>query len=279
MMVENQISIGRFSQMVRLTTKALRVYEKRGLLLPENVDTLTGYRFYSTQQLQRGMLLAQLAWSKFSLDEMTQFILEWEQGGPTKIEALIQSKIKKIEEETQHLTSVKEFLSKFVDSEKKAIHSQRILFKDVPEIRVLSKRMLGSYSQTIGILINEIFRHIYSQPQQELIRVSGPVIFVCHDTEYKEFDADIEIAVPITGPIKGSDLIELKKLDGYKMASIVHTGPYDNVGSTYQIIYDYIQDNHYQIIGPSREIYLNTPQNNPPEKLLTEIQFPVEKLE
>jgi effector-binding domain-containing protein len=225
------------------------------------------------------MLLAQLSWSKFSLDEMEKFVSDWEQGDPQRLESLIQSKIKMIEEEARHLTSVREFLSKFVDSEKKAIHSQRIVFKEVPEIRVLSKRMLGTYSETIGMLINEIFRHIYSQPQQELIRVSGPVIFISHDSEYMETDADIEIDVPITGPIKGTDSIELKKLEGYKMATIVHTGSYDNLGSTYQMIYDYLQENNYQIIAPSREIYLNSPENQPPAQLLTEIQFPIALLD
>ena len=42
------LKIGEFSKMSQLTVKALRFYEKEGLLLPAAVDSLTGYRMYET---------------------------------------------------------------------------------------------------------------------------------------------------------------------------------------------------------------------------------------
>ena len=46
------LKIGEFSKLSHLTIKALRFYEKRGLLIPQKVDEQTGYRFYETSQLK-----------------------------------------------------------------------------------------------------------------------------------------------------------------------------------------------------------------------------------
>ena len=43
--------IGEFSVISKTTVKALRYYEKAGLLAPRNVDKFTGYRYYDAEQL------------------------------------------------------------------------------------------------------------------------------------------------------------------------------------------------------------------------------------
>ena len=43
--------IGEFSELSKTTIKALRYYEKEGLLIPAHVNQETGYRFYETSQL------------------------------------------------------------------------------------------------------------------------------------------------------------------------------------------------------------------------------------
>lgn len=44
-------SIGEFSRINRITPKALRHYDRIGLLKPAKIDEWTGYRFYAPQQL------------------------------------------------------------------------------------------------------------------------------------------------------------------------------------------------------------------------------------
>jgi DNA-binding transcriptional MerR regulator len=45
--MKNLLPIGRFSQLTRLTIKALRLYDELGLLRPAYVDPDTAYRYYS----------------------------------------------------------------------------------------------------------------------------------------------------------------------------------------------------------------------------------------
>jgi serine/threonine protein phosphatase PrpC/DNA-binding transcriptional MerR regulator len=51
------LSIGEFARASRLSTKALRLYDDLGLVLPAHVDPVTGYRFYAREQLERARLV------------------------------------------------------------------------------------------------------------------------------------------------------------------------------------------------------------------------------
>ncbi|CQD16631.1 MerR family transcriptional regulator [Mycolicibacterium conceptionense] len=54
------MSIGAFAKLAGLTASALRFYDDAGLLHPEQVDAITGYRLYSEKQLARALQLRQL---------------------------------------------------------------------------------------------------------------------------------------------------------------------------------------------------------------------------
>ncbi|MGO9082934.1 MAG: MerR family DNA-binding transcriptional regulator, partial [Streptosporangiaceae bacterium] len=45
-----EISIGEFARRSRLSLKALRLYDERGVLVPSRVDQASGYRYYDTAQ-------------------------------------------------------------------------------------------------------------------------------------------------------------------------------------------------------------------------------------
>ncbi|HUW65338.1 MAG TPA: MerR family transcriptional regulator [Spirochaetia bacterium] len=50
---ENMIKIGDFSNLTKVSIKALRHYDKLNLLVPARVDVTTGYRYYSVDQITR----------------------------------------------------------------------------------------------------------------------------------------------------------------------------------------------------------------------------------
>jgi DNA-binding transcriptional MerR regulator len=55
-----EISIGEFARRSRLSLKALRLYDKRGVLVPSRVDQASGYRYYDTAQLEEARLVVML---------------------------------------------------------------------------------------------------------------------------------------------------------------------------------------------------------------------------
>lgn len=48
-----KLKIGEFSRLMQVTVKTLRHYESKGLLMPDEVDKWTGYRYYTLGQMQR----------------------------------------------------------------------------------------------------------------------------------------------------------------------------------------------------------------------------------
>jgi len=55
-----EISIGEFARRSRLSLKALRLYDERGVLVPSRVDQASGYRYYDTAQVDEARLVAML---------------------------------------------------------------------------------------------------------------------------------------------------------------------------------------------------------------------------
>lgn len=54
------LSIGAFAARARLSAKALRLYDRLGLLAPAHVDEVTGYRYYRAGQVESARLVALL---------------------------------------------------------------------------------------------------------------------------------------------------------------------------------------------------------------------------
>ncbi|MFF4574880.1 MerR family transcriptional regulator [Streptomyces sp. NPDC001410] len=57
---EELLTIGAFAARARLSAKALRLYDRLGLLAPAHVDEASGYRYYRADQVERARLVALL---------------------------------------------------------------------------------------------------------------------------------------------------------------------------------------------------------------------------
>lgn len=64
------MTIGEFSMATGLTPKALRIYDERGILVPTAVDPVTGYRWYSSEQVRRGQEVMALRLAGVPLTEL-----------------------------------------------------------------------------------------------------------------------------------------------------------------------------------------------------------------
>jgi DNA-binding transcriptional MerR regulator len=55
-----EIGIGEFARRSRLSLKALRLYDERGVLVPSRVDRASGYRYYDPDQLDAARLVVMM---------------------------------------------------------------------------------------------------------------------------------------------------------------------------------------------------------------------------
>ena len=68
------LKIGEFSKLSQLTVKALRFYEREGVLAPSEVDPFTGYRLYTTSQLMDAAKVKSLRQLGLSVEEIRQIL-------------------------------------------------------------------------------------------------------------------------------------------------------------------------------------------------------------
>ena len=82
--------IGEIAEFYGVSRKAMRLYEKKGIIKPVKVDPANGYRYYSAEQVQQLNALLELKALGFSLDEIKTII-----DGNTAKEPLLQMLQKK----------------------------------------------------------------------------------------------------------------------------------------------------------------------------------------
>jgi len=99
---------------------------------------------------------------------------------------------------------------------------------------------------------------------------------LCYDEEYKENDADIECAIPISGRITINDpALEIKTYQRCTVLSYVHKGSYKQLYETYVYLYKYAEEKQLRVTVPNRELYFNDPATVSENELQTEIQIPI----
>jgi DNA-binding transcriptional MerR regulator len=69
-----EVSIGEFARRSRLSVKALRLYDKRRVLVPARVDEVSGYRYYDVAQLEDARLVAMLRQLDLSLAAIRKLV-------------------------------------------------------------------------------------------------------------------------------------------------------------------------------------------------------------
>lgn len=80
------LTIGAFAARARLSAKALRLYDRLGLLSPAHVDEATGYRYYRAGQVERARLVAMLRQLDMPLARIAEVVAAGD--GPTAAELL-----------------------------------------------------------------------------------------------------------------------------------------------------------------------------------------------
>jgi effector-binding domain-containing protein len=139
--------------------------------------------------------------------------------------------------------------------------------KQVDPLLVAGIRMKGRYSdcgQAFAKLGRRLGRHI-----------SGKPLCLFYDDGYRESDADFEPCMPISKQVE-ADGTSVRTLPGGRCLSLMHAGPYENLGGSYDRLQQYVQQHACRVSRPSREIYHKGPGmffRGNPKKYLTEIQF------
>ncbi len=278
-MAFDRIPIGKFSLITRLSPKALRLYDDRGLLVPEVKDLCTGYRYYTGAQIPRGVSIKTLCGLGFTLCEIDVLLAAKAEQDAATITELFGKRKWEIRSEVQRLQQIEAILANEAASLESIYMSlNEPLIKNVPSQRIVGKKGTGPYSETISRLMPDLCGQLFSEENQKnSLKITGPFMTLYYDCEYREKDATLECVVPIAGRIALSDpAMEVRNLPGGNVLSLIHKGSYSKLHEAWSRIGAFAEEREYISNGLHREVYLNDPQEVSEEDLLTELQIPVD---
>jgi len=272
-------TVGEFARLAQVSKRLLRYYDEIGLLKPDHTDSSSGYRFYTAGQLASLNRILALKDLGLSLEQI-QRTLESDVS-VDELQGMLMMKKAEIEnqllEEMRRIRKIETRLQIIRDEE--ANTEASVVVKNIPTYSVLGvRRVVETYEASL-----QIFGQMHRQLPRKLR--NGFFYCVCHDDDFVETNLDLEMGVLLEktheGAITLSDglILEESELPGAEMmaTTIVH-GTLENIFVGYAGIMRWAENNGYRLTGMSRERLLQLPENPYDNKIITEIQYPIEPI-
>lgn len=265
------LSIGTFSKISNVTTKALRYYDEIGLLKPVYINIENGYRYYNVEQLQTILLINKLKMYDFSLKEISE-VLE-SPNDNSILYSIIKQKDYNIQSKLNYYKCILNQLQKDILNLERGISIMDYL-NDV-QVKLVETQPVNVISIRKTINIKDYRKHInqlYEMIKGKNLTAMGAPISTFHGEEFDPENYDVEIAVPVKEVVTGT-----KKFGGALCAMATLKGEYSKLTSVYSKINEWIEKENYEVVAPPYEIYITDPAEVAPEDNITEIYFPVKK--
>lgn len=256
-------SIGDFARLGLVSTRMLRHYDAIGLLRPAHVDPGTGYRSYQAGQLARLNRVVALKDLGFTLEQVRSILDE--KVSTEELHGMVRLRRAQLEEriaaDRARLLSVEARL-RTIEREGH-MKTDEVVLKSVAPVRVagLSARAASYETEDIGPVIQPLFREVCGRMDAAGKPYIGPGIahYVPEDDGGVLVHASFEATF---GPedAAGLDLFDLPGIE--TAATIVHRGSMDDIGTTFQTLAHWIEENGYRSVGLARELSLHCPPDH-----------------
>lgn len=239
-------TIGQFSAMTKIPAKTLRYYDEIGLLKPAMIDPDNSYRYYDADSLLTAQQLLIFRACGIPLDTIGRMLNEKKEGGD--LLSLLQRHTETLEKRLSEIESYRSALDGIISS-LQGSEEQQVITAEREAMTVIALRQRGGH-ETISSLISSLFE----ESVRCRLEVTGPHSIIWH--EEKDFDSedmDMEIFIPVAETKSGCSI--LKAFPAQKRLSVIHRGPISTLGSSYEKIYDYAENENLSLEGPFEEQY------------------------
>lgn len=207
----SSIAIGQFSRMTRLTVKALRLYDREGLLVPAVVDPATRYRYYSKDQLKAAEMIRVMRSLDMPLRKIKDVLALEDKRAVAAELAHHQARVVEQIAARERMTR---YLEVLVREQSLVVDYSIELIEQAP-IRVASVRRETRLSR-IGGDIRAGFAELVGELSSLRAAPSGPPSVIYHDIIDEDVPGEIEMCVPIAARCTFTD----RDLEGGLFASL-----------------------------------------------------------
>jgi DNA-binding transcriptional MerR regulator len=269
---DGRLGIGEFARRSRLSLKALRLYARQGLLVPDEVDPANGYRRYRESQLLTARLVAMLRRLDLPLAMVSEIVTA---DGPRRA-GLLAEYWEAVERRVAAQRELAAHLRIRLLGEERSFDMFEVRERDVPEQTVLAEqRHVGPEELPVWI----------PAASSRLIRAArayggfaGPLFVVYHGEVNLDSDGPVEVCVPVAAEAHGASDVAVRQEPAHREAYVrlrKAQVQYPQILSAFDAVAQWMVSNGVNGTAPPREVYHGDFGSAGPADEVCDVAFPV----
>lgn len=135
-------------------------------------------------------------------------------------------------------------------------------------IAIREKIKIDEIPQVMGRLFGELVPLLGNE-----VQCVGPPFVLYHS--WSQDEVDMDVGFPVAGEGVTAGKVRPIELPSVRAAVSVHIGPYEKLVDTYNLMMVWMKQKGLVPADYMWEEYLNSPQDTPPERLMTKIYWPL----
>lgn len=238
--------IGELSKLCNISVKTLRYYDSVGLLIPDEIDKFTGYRYYSAAKLSELYRIIALKELGFSLDDIKKQITAKESAD------IVESLEAKMRELSELIGSTEKQLKRLCSIRDDLTQGERKMYNVI--IRQTDGMRLALLRKTFETKNDALLAAEKIACELPKAILGKRKVIINYETEHRESDFDLAACVEITGSLpKRTAYGEKALIFGGSVASLVC--PADDLDGAYKEMIRHLNDTNHKVCGAYYEIY------------------------
>ena len=205
--------MGRFAQTVGLTRKALRLYDQLGILVPDYIDSDSGYRYYSLSQYERARKIRLLRAMEMPLADIRRVL-----DAATLEEALqlIDDCQLAFESRSDQIRSAYRKVLSVMKKEAEPM-AVSVEIKTLPAFQALSIKRRIKIPE-FHSFIPQALEQLDSYLKRSGARIVGEPICFYYGPLNENDDGPVEICLPFDGQVEPEDGIQVREIISHQAA-------------------------------------------------------------
>ncbi|HEY5273819.1 MAG TPA: MerR family transcriptional regulator [Acidimicrobiales bacterium] len=265
------MAIGDFSRATHLNIKTLRHYHRIGLLEPADVDSMTGHRRYTTDQIPTAQVIRRFRSLDMPLEEIQAVITTPDLAARNELIAGHLRRLETTLARTQAAAaSLRDLLEAPSGAIAVAIGHRRIpatpaaAVSEVIDVRDASTWYQGALGELHAVLA------------AQKIAPAGPGGGIYANELFSHERGEATVFVPCAESVRDTGRVISLVVPEVELAIIVHAGDHSDVDLAYGALATHVTDHALALVGPIREYYVIGPHETPDEQQWrTEIGWPI----
>lgn len=270
-------TIGEFAALGRVSVRMLRHYDSIGLLRPARVDGRTGYRHYAAAQLGPLLRIVELRALGCGLDEIGAVLSASDPSG-----ALHDALVRRREEleasiaiDSERLGRIDERLRRLEGTEAMPEVEYRTIEPVI--VYAVEGRAPGMGPENVSPVIDPLLGRLVGAIEDAGRQPVEPGVFWYEPVPDTD-ELAVHVAFTSDSPPQageGYDVVELPRVE--TAAVLTHRGDMPTIGRSWMDLFERIAADGYQVVGPTREVYVHAPDDRPQTEWVTDLIAPVER--